>query len=213
MNAWRASAFDDVDFDGLDFDADFFEPLDGFFDVFAFAFEFETDDADFVGDAGLAHVGDDGEFLGELPDHRVGDELGRIHEPQAGFLRARIFSGFGGHRLAAGDGRDDADFVAVFDRGLLVLQEADVLLVDVDVDEAADGTVFIKQAVLDAGVTGLQFRNEAANGGGADLDQFFVVGELAEGRGDSNVFCHKLFTPRARVRPGAAGPQIRASWA
>jgi hypothetical protein len=40
--------------------------------------------------------------------------------------------------LAAGDSRDDADFVAVFDGGFLVLEEPDVLLVEIDVDEAPD---------------------------------------------------------------------------
>src|SRR5882757_3487428 len=47
--------------------------------------------------------------------------------------------------LAAGDGGDDADFVAVLERGLAVLEEANVLLVDVDVDEAANLAFFIDQ--------------------------------------------------------------------
>ncbi len=42
-----------------------------------------ADDADFVGDAGLADVGLDRESPGQLPDDGVGDELGRIHQPEA----------------------------------------------------------------------------------------------------------------------------------
>src|SRR4051812_34470718 len=44
------SALDHVDLDGLDFDALLFEPGDGFFDLDAFAVEFEADQADFIGD-------------------------------------------------------------------------------------------------------------------------------------------------------------------
>src|SRR5687768_7653919 len=41
--------------------------------------------------------------------------------------------------LAAGNGGDDADFVAVFNRRLLILQETDVLFVHVNIHEASDG--------------------------------------------------------------------------
>src|SRR5882757_3318702 len=79
-------ALNHVDLDGFDAHADFFEPLDGGFDVGAFTIEFEADDADFIGDAGLADVGDDWKFMGELPEERFLDELRRIHQPQTRLL-------------------------------------------------------------------------------------------------------------------------------
>jgi hypothetical protein len=94
--------------------------------------------------------------------------------------------------LAAGDGGDDTDLVAVFERRLAVLEEADVLLVDIDVDEAAHLAFFIHEAFLDAGEARLQFDDRLADGGGVDFDQLLVVGQLAEWRGDSDFLWHKL---------------------
>ena len=94
--------------------------------------------------------------------------------------------------LAAGDGGDDADFVAVFERRRAVLEEADVLLVDIDVDEAAHLAFFIHEAFLDAGEARLQFDERLADGGGVDFDKLLVVGQLAERRGDADFFGHKL---------------------
>src|ERR1035438_2328179 len=94
--------------------------------------------------------------------------------------------------LAARDGGDDADFVAVFERRLAVLEEADVLLVDIDVHEAADFAFVVHQALGDAGEARLQFDDRLADGGGVDFDQLLVVGQLAERRGDADFFWHKL---------------------
>ena len=50
------------------------------------------------------------------------------------------------------DGRHDADFVAHLHGRGLVLEKADVLAVDVDVDEAAEVALRIEQALADAGI-------------------------------------------------------------
>src|SRR6266852_5630331 len=84
------SAFDHVDLDWLDFDVVSLQPLDGTFDVGAQAFQFQADDPNLVRDAGLADVGGHGEFVPQLPDYRRGDEPGRIHQPEARFLRACV---------------------------------------------------------------------------------------------------------------------------
>ena len=94
--------------------------------------------------------------------------------------------------LAAGDGGDDADFVAIFERRLAVFEEADVLLVDIDVDEAAHLAFFIHETFLDAGEARLQFDERLADGGGVDFDELLVVGQLAERRGDADFFWHKF---------------------
>src|SRR6266480_7971841 len=70
------STLDHVDFDRLDFDSVTFQPLDGGFDLAARTFEFEADDADFIGHTGLPNVGDDFELAAQFPDHGTGDQLG-----------------------------------------------------------------------------------------------------------------------------------------
>lgn len=88
--------------------------------------------------------------------------------------------------LAPGDGGDDADLVAVLERGGLVLEEADVFLVHIDVHETADFALLVNQALGDAGEARLQFVDGVADGGGVDFDQLLVVGQLAERRGDAD---------------------------
>ena len=60
---------------------------------------------------------------------------------------------------AAGDGGQHDDLVAVAELGVQTAEEADVLVVDVDVDEPAQVAV-LDQPVLDAGVVGLQVVDE-----------------------------------------------------
>src|SRR5690349_5552897 len=61
--------------------------------------------------------------------------------------------------LAPRDRGNDADFIAALERGLLVLQEANVLFVHINIHEAPDFAFFIKKAFLDAWITALQFDN------------------------------------------------------
>ena len=192
---------DHIDLDRLDADADFFEPLDRRFDVGALAIEFQAHNPDFIGHARLANVGDHAANFGELPDQRLLDELGRIHQPQAGsavvrwrsplVLRAD-FLDLVGMNLTSGDGGNDADFVAIFERRLLVLQKANVFLVHINIHEPAHFAFFIDQTFLDAGIAGLQFDDGGANGGGFDLHNFLVVGQFAQRSWNSYFFCHKL---------------------
>ena len=67
VSGWRNSrsglAFDGVHFYWFHLDSEFFQPSNGSFDFFSFAFKGEGDDANFIGHAGLADVGDYGKFL------------------------------------------------------------------------------------------------------------------------------------------------------
>src|SRR6185503_3780197 len=92
----------------------------------------------------------------------------------------------GPRRLTAGDGGDDADFVPVLHGRVEVLQEADVLLVDVHVDEAADRAGIVEQPFLDAGEATLQVGERVTDGSGFDGDELLVVGELKQRRGDAD---------------------------
>ena len=86
-------------------------------------------------------------------------------------------------RLTAGDGGDDADFVAILKRRLAVFEEADVFLVHVDIHEAADFALLVNEAFLDAGEARLQFLDGVADGGGIDFDKLLVVGSCGAGWG------------------------------
>jgi hypothetical protein len=79
-------SFDRVDFNGLYFDAHFFEPGDGLLDFFSLPIEFNRDDADLLGNARLPEVRHDGKLFSELVDYRARDKAGRIHQPETGDL-------------------------------------------------------------------------------------------------------------------------------
>src|SRR6185369_91870 len=81
--------------------------------------------------------------------------------------------------LYSRNGGDDADFVTVFQSGLLVLQKANIFFVDVHVDEPPHRAGFVHQPFFDAGVTGLQLADGFTHGAGGDLDDFFVVGQFS----------------------------------
>lgn len=79
-------ALDGIDLDRFDFYAEFLKPSDACFDVVALTLEFERNYAYLVVDAGLADVGDDGEFVAQLVDDGARDELSWEKEPKAGGL-------------------------------------------------------------------------------------------------------------------------------
>ena len=58
-----------------------------------------------------------------------------------------------GRRLAAGDGGDDADGLAVGHRGVEALEEADVVIGDEHVDEAAQAAGVVEEPLREPGCT------------------------------------------------------------
>src|SRR5215470_1096471 len=58
--------------------------------------------------------------------------------------------------LSPGDGGHDRHLVALFERGLATVEEADVFLVDVDVDETADLSALLEEAIPQAGKLSLE---------------------------------------------------------
>src|SRR3954462_12592565 len=92
--------------------------------------------------------------------------------------------------LPASDRWDDANFVAVLQRRILVLKKTDVFLVHVHVYEAADFAFVIDQPFLDSRESGLEFGNRGANGGRIDLDDFLVVRQFAQGSWDAYFLGH-----------------------
>src|SRR6516225_8735167 len=79
----------------------------------------------------------------------------------------------------AGDRGDDRDFVVARDRGLEVGEEADVVAVDVDVDEPPHSPVGLAEPVLDARITGLHIGNDLRHGDALGGDLFRSARELS----------------------------------
>ncbi len=94
--------------------------------------------------------------------------------------------------LSARNGRDDTDLVTIFQLGLLVLEESNILLVHIDIDEAANGAGLVQQTFLEAGVASLQLRYRLVDRGCVYFNDFFVVRQLSQRSGNSNCFCHKI---------------------
>src|SRR5260221_5807464 len=112
---------------------------------------------------------------------------------------------------SAGDRRDDADFIAVFQFGLLVFKATDVFLVYVHVDESADRAGVVQQPFLEPGIAGLELGDHALNGGSVHFHNFLVVSQLPQWSGYSYFFGHKsVRRTRCRVFQRPAGPQIHA---
>ena len=104
--------------------------------------------------------------------------------------------------------------VAVRDLGGDAVEEADVLVVQIDVDEAAQ-LAAVDQALLDPGVPGLQVGEELGERGPAALDRLLAVGVGAEDGRDADLDGH-VWAPVGgrgglpdRERPG--GRRRRAS--
>src|SRR5687767_8775307 len=93
----------------------------------------------------------------------------------------------------AGSARDrweHDDLVAVGELGLEAADEADVLVVDVDVDEATQVAI-VDQALLDAGVVALEVVDQCRQRGAVGLDRLGAVGVGAKDGGDADLDGHQ----------------------
>src|SRR6476619_5186063 len=95
---------------------------------------------------------------------------------------------------AAGDGWEHDDLVAVADRGVEAAGEADVLVVDVDVDEAAQVALpllGLDEPFLDAGVVGLEVVDHLGQRCTLPVDGLLTVGVRAQDGRDTDLDCHQ----------------------
>ena len=104
-------------------------------------------------------------------------------------LRRRRF-GRSAHRRAAGNGRDDADHVTVLERGALLLQVPDVIVVDVDVDEVAQLAIVAVQMSLQLAMLRRQRGQDVADGRTVRLDSILLSGVRTQGRRDQDSVGH-----------------------
>src|SRR5215468_3087991 len=88
---------------------------------------------------------------------------------------------------ASRDGRDDRELVARLHRGVEVLEEADVLAVDEDVDEAPDLARLVADALPDAGIAPVEVGEKRGHVRAFGLHGLGAARELAQGRGHSHL--------------------------
>src|SRR5712692_11584900 len=91
-----------------------------------------------------------------------------------------------GRLPASRDRWHDGDLVALLQRGLGALEEPDVLLVDVDIDEAPDLPAVLHQPLLEARVLALEVQDYVVHGVARGLDLGRALGHAAKRRWDSN---------------------------
>src|SRR5206468_11756196 len=80
--------------------------------------------------------------------------------------------------------------VVLLEGGLRALEKADVFLVDVDVDEAADLTAFLHQPFPHARELTLQILDQVADRVGRHLDVGRALGHRPQGSGDAHTNSH-----------------------
>src|SRR5262249_3707388 len=105
---------------------------------------------------------------------------------------------------AAGYRRDDADLVLLFDRGVFFLQVADVFVVDVDVDEAAQLAVGVEEMFPQIGKLRDQFVERFADLRRFDRDRRLALGILAQSCRDRNGW-HDVFSSEDQPRRNEEG--------
>src|SRR5262245_8525215 len=91
---------------------------------------------------------------------------------------------------AAGHRRQDGDRVAVRHRRLELGQVADVLVVHVDVHEAAQVAVLGEQPIPEAGVLRVEVREQCADRGARAVHRARAAGRLAQDGWDTHLYRH-----------------------
>src|SRR5262245_4447805 len=85
------------------------------------------------------------------------------------------------------DRRNDRQLVTRLERCLQVLEEADVLAVDEDVDEALHLSRVVADAFADAGIARIEIGQQCGHRAALGLDGLGAAGELAQRRGHSHL--------------------------
>src|SRR5579871_1697549 len=97
-----------------------------------------------------------------------------------------------GESATAGDGGDDADGVAVFGGSGLFGEVANVFVVDVDIDEAAQLSIFGEEVLAQIAELRCESAEGFANGAGADFGGVTLARVDPERRWNHYFHCHLL---------------------
>jgi hypothetical protein len=88
--------------------------------------------------------------------------------------------------LPTGDGGDDGQFVTGFELGVEVVHEANIFVVDVDVDKPIEFTFGLEQTLAKVGVLGVDGFEHSLDGLAGDLELGLTIDLTAKGCGDGN---------------------------
>src|SRR5262245_782979 len=99
-------------------------------------------------------------------------------------------------QLPACQRRQDVQRVARFDRGVGAAGVADVLVVQIDVDEALDLTVFAEHLALEAGEPRVDIVEDGADGAARGGDRFLATNHLLEDRGYPDLDFRRFYSHR-----------------
>src|SRR3954471_12110242 len=122
-----------------------------------------------------------------------GDKRG---SPTSG-VRPTDSSSESNRKLSAGDSRQDGDRVPVVQSRLEPAEEADVLVVDVDVDEPVQPAVLGDEPTAQPRVPPVEVVEQAGEGLALALDGLLAVGVRAQDRGDPDLDGHGVSGPSA----------------
>src|SRR5262249_27524909 len=110
--------------------------------------------------------------------------------------RRGLTPGLRAGRLApSGDGQHDGDLVAVLDHALATLEEADVLLVQVDVDESPEVSRLVAEPVAEPRKPSLEIVDQLSDVLALGVDLSRSAGVPAERRGNADEHWHPRFLP------------------
>src|SRR5713101_187555 len=115
--------------------------------------------------------------------------ISRMTDSVNPWTRFEITAGSGGS-ASSGYGRNDGHLVARLELRLRALEEADVLLVDVEVDEAAHLAAFVHETLLHPGILLFEPVDEITHVCGVDLHLGLSLRQRTERRGNSYEHCH-----------------------
>src|SRR5271169_2061611 len=102
---------------------------------------------------------------------------------------------FSARRGTTGDGRHDADRVAILGSRIFLVEETDILVVQVHVHEAANFSFVGKKMFLQLGKRTRQAAERLAHRGRATLDAGLLPCKLAERRRNQNLYGHTFVSP------------------
>ena len=95
----------------------------------------------------------------------------------------------------AGDGRHDADRVTVFRGSIFFGEVTDVLVIHVDIHEAANFSFIRKQMLFQLGIRPGQAAKRLTHGGRVTFEAGLLPGKLAKRRWNHNLYGHTDVSP------------------
>src|ERR1019366_2799663 len=110
-----------------------------------------------------------------------------------------------GIKTTAGDRRHDADRVSVLGSRIFLVQEANVLVIQIYIHEAADSSVVGIEMLAQLGEARRQAVKRLAHRGGATFDARLLSGELAKRRRNQDLYSHTMLLPSRITGANSAG--------